>query len=99
MPDVLTIFRLWGSNMTNVELANALGVRVKSLWTIKSKYGLPNRPKIRRENEDEMPTEEEIAVRCAEVRRTWSREELARRDVYRHHKDVFVQETRVMTLD
>ena len=77
--DVPLLFKLWHTELKNDELASRIGVARGHLWYLRQKYGLPGRKKRRTRPPSDDPTPEEIAERCAEVRRGWSAEEEARR--------------------
>ena len=77
--DVPLLFQLWHTDLKNDELAARIGVARGNLWHLRQKYGLPERKQQRTRPPAVDPTPEEIIERCAEVRRSWSPEEEARR--------------------
>lgn len=87
--DVSEIFRLWGSDLRNDEVAIALGLTRGQMWSLSRRLKLPQRPdhlrawteQTGRQQDD--PTPEEIAERAAEVRAGWDDATRATRTVGR----------------
>lgn len=77
--DVPLLFSLWNTDIKNRELAARLGIAVSRLWEIRKRYGLPPRKHERKPTLDDDPTPEQIAERCAVIRRRWSKTEEAMR--------------------
>lgn len=79
--NVPELFRLWNSEMTNTELCEHFQITGGSLWSLRKKYALPQRPKVANrdtQRRPEDPTPEEIAERAAECRAKRTKEEKAR---------------------
>lgn len=71
--DLAKLFRLWGSRLSNSEVAIAMGFSVSTLKVLARKHHLPNRRIIERDRaRTPDPTPEEILERAAAVRRLWS---------------------------
>jgi hypothetical protein len=83
------IFRLWGSDLPNDEVAEKLGLTRGQMWVISRRLKLPARPKhltawadnSGRKKDD--PTPEQIAERAAIVRMGWDEFTYASRAVGR----------------
>lgn len=79
--NVPELFRLWNSDMTNTELCEHFQITGGSLWSLRKKYGLPQRPRVTHRDtlrRPEDPTPEEIVERAAEMRARRSAEEKKR---------------------
>lgn len=75
---------LWATPILGVDLAARLKVTQSSLYWLKKRYNLPDRPKHKRGTyDDDAPTPEEIRQRCLETQAKWSEEERERRIVGR----------------
>lgn len=78
--NVPLVFSLWHSQMSNPELAAALGVKPSYLATIRLRFKLPLRRHVQSVGDkSESPSTDEIKARAAEIRRGWSAEERQKR--------------------
>lgn len=82
--DTVRLYELWHSDMTNSELAAALGCGRSTLAAIRQRHKLPARPKdTARPTKIADPTEKQIAAMTAAFRAAWSDEEREERVVGR----------------
>lgn len=79
--DVPELFRLWNTSMTNIELCEHFQIAVGSLWSLRRRHGLPQRPRSARTDTHRRPsdpTPEQIAERAAWCRARRSSQDNAR---------------------
>lgn len=84
--DVPRLFALWGTTISNMDLCLAIGVSRTTLDTLRMRYKLPRRPRVKKDSPEVCesdPSPEEIESRAAQVRAGWSEEEEQRRIVGR----------------
>lgn len=78
--DVPELFRLWTTNVPSNDICSQLAISRTQLFRLCQRHGLPKRKRIvGPQAECEDVSEEEIAIRAAKIRESWSEKELARR--------------------